>query len=172
MALKYKIIRCVAYTIEIIILFVLQEIPYLMPSLLGVRPLLLIAAPMTIAILENEKMGLGFGIFAGLLMDMGYGPVVGFYAIMLGLLGFFIGLLAVNLVKTNVLTSLLCTAVAVFTVISLHFVFFYLLQGYDMAAHAYQKYYLPMMLYSFLPTPVLYYFNKAFVVGVRERETI
>ena len=53
-----------------------------------------------------------------------------------------------------------------------HFVFFYLLRGYDMASYAYQKYYLPMMLYSFLPTPILYYFNKAFVVGVRERETI
>ena len=56
MALKYKVIRCVAYTIEIILLFILQELPYLMPSLLGVRPLLLIAAPMTIAILENEKI--------------------------------------------------------------------------------------------------------------------
>ena len=147
MALKYKVIRCVAYTIEIILLFILQELPYLMPSLLGVRPLLLIAAPMTIAILEN-------------------------HAIVLGVLGFFIGLLAVNLVKTNVLTSQLCTAAAVFAVISLHFVFFYLLRGYDMASYAYQKYYLPMMLYSFLPTPILYYFNKAFVVGVRERETI
>ena len=67
--------------------------------------------------------------------------------------------------KTNVLTSLLCTAAAVFAVISLHFVFFYLLRGYDMASYAYQKYYLPMMLYSFLPTPILYYFNKAFVVA-------
>ena len=133
---------------------------------------MLIAAPMTIAILENEKIGLGFGVFAGLLMDMGYGSVIGFHAIALGVLGFFIGLLAVNLVKTNVLTSLLCTAAAVFAVISLHFVFFYLLRGYDMASYAYQKYYLPMMLYSFLPTPILYYFNKAFVVGVRERETI
>ena len=133
MALKYKVIRCVAYTIEIILLFILQELPYLMPSLLGVRPLLLIAAPMTIAILENEKIGLGFGVFAGLLMDMGYGSVIGFHAIVLGVLGFFIGLLAVNLVKTNVLTSLLCTAAAVFAVISLHFVFFYLLRGYDMA---------------------------------------
>ena len=104
MALKYKVIRCVAYTIEIILLFILQELPYLMPSLLGVRPLLLIAAPMTIAILENEKIGLGFGVFAGLLMDMGYGSVIGFHAIVLGVLGFFIGLLAVNLVKTNVLT--------------------------------------------------------------------
>ena len=113
MALKYKVIRCVAYTIEIILLFILQELPYLMPSLLGVRPLLLIAAPMTIAILENEKIGLGFGVFAGLLMDMGYGSVIGFHAIVLGVLGFFIGLLAVNLVKTNVLTSLLCTAARV-----------------------------------------------------------
>lgn len=73
---------------------------------------------MTIAILENEKIGLGFGVFAGLLMDMGYGSVIGFHAIVLGVLGFFIGLLAVNLVKTNVLTSLLCTAAAVFAVIS------------------------------------------------------
>ena len=29
MALKYKVIRCVAYTIEIILLFILQELPYL-----------------------------------------------------------------------------------------------------------------------------------------------
>ena len=36
MALKYKVIRCVAYTIEIILLFILQELPYLMPSLLAV----------------------------------------------------------------------------------------------------------------------------------------
>ncbi len=108
MALKYKVIRCVAYTIEIILLFILQELPYLMPSLLGVRPLLLIAAPMTIAILENEKIGLGFGVFAGLLMDMGYGSVIGFHAIALGVLGFFIGLLAVNLVKPTCLSP--CSA--------------------------------------------------------------
>ena len=169
---KYKFIRCVAYTIEIFLLFLLQETPYLMPGLMGVRPLLLIAAPMTIALLENEKMGLGFGIFAGLLMDMGYGQVLGFYGILLGVLGFLIGLLAVNLVKTNVLTALLCTALAIFIALSLQFVFFYLLQGYDMASYVYRRYYLPIMLYSFLPTPILYYFNKAFAVGVRERETI
>lgn len=127
---------------------------------------------MTIAILENEKIGLGFGVFSK--PADGYGLWIGHRLSRdcFGRAGLFIGLLAVNLVKTNVLTSLLCTAAAVFAVISLHFVFFYLLRGYDMASYAYQKYYLPMMLYSFLPTPILYYFNKAFVVGVRERETI
>ena len=111
MALKYKVIRCVAYTIEIILLFILQELPYLMPSLLGVRPLLLIAAPMTIAILENEKIGLGFGVFAGLLMDMGYGSVIGFHAIVLGVLGFFIGLL-VSIIITSASISLARSPVA------------------------------------------------------------
>lgn len=172
MGRKYKIIRCVAYTLEILVLFVVQQTPNLMPALLGVRPLLLISAAMTVAILENEKIGFGFGVFAGLLLDMGFGRVIGFYAILLGLLGFLIGILAVNLVKTNVLTALLCTAVAVFVVLSLQFVFFYLLQGYDMAAHVYQNYYLPMMLYSFLPTPILYYFNKAFVISIRERDSM
>ena len=172
MALKYKVIRCVAYTIEIILLFILQELPYLMPSLLGVRPLLLIAAPMTIAILENEKIGLGFGVFAGLLMDMGYGSVIGFHAIALGVLGFFIGLLAV---KPGENQRAYLPALHRGRRVRRHFPpfrVFLFAAGYDMASYAYQKYYLPMMLYSFLPTPILYYFNKAFVVGVRERETI
>ena len=112
-------------------------------------------------------MGLGFGIFAGLLMDMGYGPVVGFYAIMLGLLGFFIGLLAVNLVKPTCSPPALHRRGGVYGDFLTFCVFLYT-PGLRYGGPRLPKYYLPMMLYSFLPTPILYYFNKAFVVGVRE----
>ncbi len=114
--------------------------------------------------------GLGFGIFIGLLMDISCGYVLGFHAILLGLLGYFTGLLAVNLIKTNLLTVLLLTAAGVVVVGCLQFVFFYYFRQYGYAEYAFKAHYLPMMLYTFLPTPVLYFFNKAFAVAIRERE--
>lgn len=166
---KYQFFRCFAYTLEIIVLFLVQQTPDL-PELMGARPFLLIPVLFSIAMLEDEKMGLGFGIFIGLLLDMSCGYVLGFHAIALGLCGYFVGLMAVNLIKTNLLTVLLVTALGVFVVGCLQFVFFYYLHQYGHNAYAFQYHYLPMMLYTYLPTPVLYYFNKAFAVAIRERD--
>lgn len=167
---RFKFFRCLAYTIEILIFYILQQAPGL-PRLLGARPVLLIGVVLTIALLEDEKMGMGFGLFAGLLMDIGSsGNALGLHAILMAVLGYFVGLLAVNLIRTNLLTAMLVTALGVFIVLSLNFVFFYLAHRYGDYAYVYQYHYLPIMLYSYLSTPVLYFFNKAFAVTIRERD--
>lgn len=170
MRIHYKFIRCLAYTIEIIILYILQNTPYLLPPLMGARPVLVVPAMLTVALLEDEKVGLGFGIFTGLLLDMSAGSILGFHAMILGFLGYFIGILVVNLVKTNLLTALLLSAAAVFILYTLDFTFFFVLKRYEAASYAFQNHYLPIMLHTFIPTPLLYFFNKAFALGVRERD--
>jgi rod shape-determining protein MreD len=167
---RFRAARCLLYAVELFVLFLISETPGMMPRLLGVRPLLLLPAAMTIALLEDEWMGLAFGLFAGLLMDFGAGTVLGFYAVTLGVLCYFTGLLAVNLIRTNVLTAMLTAAVAIWAVLSLQFVFFYLLKGYADAGYAYQYRYLPLMLHAFVPTPLLYFLNKLIALGVRSRD--
>lgn len=166
---KFKFLRCFAYTLEILVLYIIQQTPDL-PQLFGARPFLVIPVLFSVAMLEDEMVGLGFGVLIGLLMDISCGYVLGFHAILLGLIGYFVGLMAVNLVKTNLLTVLLVSAVGVFAVGCLQFVFFYYFRQYGHAGYAFQYHYLPMILYTFLPTPVLYFFNKAFAIAIRERE--
>ena len=45
-----KVIRYLAYTLELLVLFMLQETPGLLPPLFGARPVLLFPAVITIAI--------------------------------------------------------------------------------------------------------------------------
>ena len=49
-----KVARYLAYTLEILVLFMVQETPGLLPSVLGVRPVLLFPAVMAIAMFETE----------------------------------------------------------------------------------------------------------------------
>ena len=54
---RYKIIRYFAYTIEILILYMVQETPGLLPEIGGARPVLLIPAAISIAMFESELAG-------------------------------------------------------------------------------------------------------------------
>ena len=60
-----KVARYLAYTLEILVLFMVQETPGLLPSVLGVRPVLLFPAVMAIAMFETEVPALAFGVCWG-----------------------------------------------------------------------------------------------------------
>ena len=169
-SLRYKVLRCIAYSIELMVFYILCQVPYLLPPILGVRPVLLIPIALTIAVLEDQRMGLAFGIAAGLLIDLGMGSVLGFHALLLGLICYAVGFMAVNLVHTNILTALIVALLAVGVIFSLQCVFYYYLRGYGYERDVFIEHYLPIMLYTFIPTPVFYYFNKAFATGIREKD--
>ena len=82
-----RIVRIVIYAIELLLLYVLQTTRGLVPEFSGTRPLMLVCAAMMIALFEGDVTGLIFGIAAGLLIDMGGADVLGFHALLLGLLG-------------------------------------------------------------------------------------
>ncbi len=166
---KYKLFRGFAYTLEILVLYVLQETPSLFMAVSGIRPVLIISAAVTIAILENQNIGFGFGAFCGILMDIGSGGLIGFNALFLSVLCYFVGLAAVDYIKTNIITAFICSIISVFLLLSIHFIFFYVFKSYSSAGYAYFKHYLPMMFYAVLPTPILYLLNKALALFGRER---
>ena len=62
---RYKIIRYFAYTIEILILYMVQETPGLLPEIGGARPVLLIPAAIPSPCLKASLRGLALGFSAG-----------------------------------------------------------------------------------------------------------
>ena len=145
---RYKGIRFFAYFLEILVLFMVQETPGLMPSVYGVRPTLLIPAALSIAFFESELAGMAFGVLCGLFLDFGMGSAFGFHALFLGILCWLLGCLAAELIRTNLLTAILAGILGIFLMLSIQWFFCYVLYGYEYQGYAYVRHYLPRMAYS------------------------
>lgn len=167
---KYRAIRWLAYTIEIIVIFVLQETPGLIPELWGARPVAVIPAVLAIAMFESEISSMVFGLFGGLLIDFGFGGVLGFHGLLLAAACYIISLMAANLFKTNFLTALLVSVIVTAIVMLLQWACFYVLHGYQHSVYALTAHYLPVFCYTALLMPVTYYFNRALALQIRSKE--
>ena len=167
---RYRYLRYLAYLIEIIVFFIVQQTPGLIPEVLGGRPVLLLPILVSIALFEDEMTGLWFGLLIGILLDVSLWDVIGVYAILYTAIGYFLGLLAVNFLKTNLITTLLMTASTVIVIYGLSFLLTVLLKQYDGAAFVFVNHYLSRMAYTLALSPIFYFFNKALALGIRVRE--
>lgn len=167
---KYKWIRYFAYTIEILVFFMVQETPGLIPWLFGARPVLLIPVALSIALFESEKAAMGFGLFCGLLIDLGMGGVLGFHSLLLTVICYTLGVLAANLIRTNFLTAMIVAISVCALVLILQWVFFYVLFGYEDPVYTLTAHYMPRFFYTVACMPIGYYFNRALAVQIRSKE--
>lgn len=165
-----KAVRFLAYTIELLVLFVLQETPGLIPVIYTARPVLVLPAALSIAMFEEETASMAFGLVGGLLLDFGYGGVFGFHALLLTAGCYVISLTAANLFQTNFLSSLLLTSAATAATFLLQWVFFFVLSGYAHAGYALLVHYLPLFCYTAVFIPLAYYFNRALALQIRSKE--
>lgn len=167
---RFKILRYFAYTVEILIVFMLQETAGLIPTLFGARPILLIPVALSIAMFESETAAMGFGLFCGLLIDFGFGNTLGFHGLLLAVMCYIIGLMVINLLRTNVITAILVAAVALSIIIMLQWVFFFVLNNYQYSTYALINHYLPKLGYTLALMPLTYYFNRAFALLLKAKE--
>lgn len=165
-----KLMRYLAYTLEIFIVFMLQQTPGLFPEIFGGRPVLLIPAAFTIAMVENTIPSSAFGVFAGMMMDYGFGGVLGFNALILMLICFLISILSRAVWQVNLGTAVLTCAWSIAVVILLGWVFQYLLVGYSSPLYALTNRYLPKYLYTLLFAPLIFLLNKGISGLIRTPE--
>ena len=154
-----RVIRYLAYTLELLVLFMIQETPGLLPHVYGVRPVLVLPAAAVIAMLEREVPAMAFGIAAGLFCDFGYSGVLGFHALVLGALCFFVSLLVQTVMQVNPVTAVLTGACVLAVTVGAQWLFFYYFR-YSQPMYALTSHYLPKYLYTLLFVPVLYALNK------------
>lgn len=167
---RFKVLRSFSYVLELLILFMLEQTPGLIPAVYGGRPILLIPAAFAIALFENETTSMLLGLFAGLLLDMDTGGALGFHAILLCVLCYVLSLLAANLIKTNFLTAMLSALLGLAVIVFLQWVFFYVLYGYADTGYALLHHFLPRYVYSLLVMPIAYPFNRTISLALRPHE--
>ncbi|MEE3427761.1 MAG: rod shape-determining protein MreD [Ruminococcus sp.] len=157
---KFTIVRYIAFGIEILILFILQSTPNLIPEVFGGRPLLLIPAAITIAYFEPEIPAMFYGIACGILLDLGYSEFPGYYTIMLGVICFLLGWIFRDYMVVSFFNATAFSAVIITGVIGINFLFFYVFAGKGEAGMYFLTHYVSKIIYTFLCGIVLYFINK------------
>lgn len=168
-----KLIRYLAYVLELLVLFMLQETPGLLPSIFGARPVLLFPAVVAIAMLEPELPALLFGVVGGLFCDFGLSGMLGFHALVLGVLCFFISLVIRAYLQNNMATAILTGVWSIGLVVLAQWFFLYFFQ-YSYPAYALTHHYLPKYFYTLLFLPLLYLLNRGLsqALGAQEKGTL
>ena len=168
-----KLIRYLAYVLELLVLFMLQETPGLLPSIFGARPVLLFPAVVAIAMLEPEVPALLFGVVGGLFCDFGLSGMLGFHALVLGVLCFFISLVIRTYLQNNMDTAILTGVWSLGLVVLAQWFFLYFFQ-YSYPAYALTHHYLQKYFYTLLFLPLLYLLNRGLsqALGAQEKGTL
>ena len=161
-----RVIRCLAYTLELLVLLMLQESPGLLPPIYGVRPVLLLPAVIAIALFEEEIPAMAFGIVGGLFCDFGLAGALGFHGAALAVLCFFISLQSRSVMQVNLATALLTGAWSIGLTVCAQWFFLYYFT-YSMPGYAFTHHYLPKYFYTMLFVPLLYLLNKALYQALR-----
>lgn len=165
-----RVIRYMAYVLEFLVLFMVQETPGLLPAIFGVRPVLLLPAAVTVAMFEEEIPAMSFGILAGLFCDFGLSGMLGFHALLLAVLCCFVSVIDRVYFQSNLATALLTGLWTVGLVICAQWFFLYYFR-YSMADYAFVHHYLPKFFYTMLFVPLLYLLNRGLSQAVRTPES-
>lgn len=157
---RINFVKYTAFSLELLLCFVIQSIPALTLEVFGGRPVLMLPIALTIAIFEGEIPSIAFGVAAGLLADSGYSGPVGYYAIMLAIACYIISILMENYIRTNLLTAVIIGAISVPVIITGQFLLFYVLMGYGNELNYYLTHYVSKIIYTFAFIPVFYGINR------------
>lgn len=154
--------RYFAYSLEILIFYILQSTPKLLPELFGSKPLILIAIALTIAAKENEIPSLIFGAVCGVLTDIATGGSIGYFAIILTLVCYFESHIFKTYFVSTLLSVLVISALSIPAIICLYFLFFTILAGIPDWTVLFVNHYISRIIYTFA-TVILFYFVNGFL---------
>lgn len=165
---RYTVFRYLAYSLEIVLLFVLQTTPNLMPEIFGSKPLLLIPAALTISFLESEIPAMFFGLACGLCLDFGYSDNVGFFTIALTISCYFISIIFRDYMVVSFLNATAFNAIFCSGLIIIYFLFSYVFAGKGDFLAYFAAHYISRILYTFVCGILLYFLNKFLFRNLRD----
>lgn len=165
---RHRFLRYFAYSLEIIILYVLTGTPGLMPEIFGSKPCLMLAAALSIAVFESETVAMSFGFVCGALTDIGYTGKIGFYTVVLTLLCFAIGYCARNFFVTNLLNASIIGVVSITVLLIVHFWINISLAEVEHAGMHFLMHYLSRIIYTSVFFVPLYFLSKLLCTTMKE----
>lgn len=170
---RLLIVRHLIFAAFIVLAAVIQQTDFFFSSVGGARLLLL--APVTVATAMNERSmpALFLGLLAGILWDSSSVTVDGFYAVLLACIGFGCCVLVILKLRNNLYSCLLLSFLSLLTVVTVYWLVFFVMSGYESCYYVYMKYYLSSAVYSMLFVLPVYYLVKLVVkITTPERKRI
>lgn len=166
---KNLYIRRVGFIFLILFVGVLQNTPHMFPTVFGAHAFLLIPTVVCIAMFERDLAATLMGIFAGAVWDATAARGDGFNALFLMIIATIVGLLINYLMRNNLSTALLLSAVAIVLYAVLHWFIFVICRGIEGGLLLFATFYLPSIVYTFIFTPVFYILMRKFLRKLKER---
>lgn len=166
---KHKLWTSVGFVGMILLSYLLQTTPHLFPTIFGAHCLLLLPLSVCIAMFMHNLSATMLCLFAGALLDVTSPQLDGYNAVFFLLTSTAVCLLMNFLMRNNLRTAFILGAVVILLYVTLHWLFFVVLQGVDKGGLTFFTYYLPTAIYSFLFTPVFYIILRRFMKYIRAR---
>lgn len=141
-----------AFVISVIVFinFILQSTLFQYIEILGVKPNTAILIIVSFAVLRGDIEGSIIGFFAGLLQDLFFGQVIGFYALLYALAGYICGKPFKDFFRENYIFPVVLTFISMICCEFIFYVFHFLLQGRVDFSYYLNKIILPETVYTMI----------------------
>lgn len=149
-------IRKISVAILIIICFLLQSTVFRSLAFAGIVPNLLIILTASFGFMRGENEGLVIGFFSGLLCDIFFGDILGFYALILMYIGFLNGKFNRIFYPEDIKLPLALIIISDISYSMLCYVLLFLMQGKFHFLFYFTNVILPEAVYTILVTCILY----------------
>ncbi len=142
-----------SYAMLLLLAATLQSIPGFL-QIAGVRPLFILPLCLAVAIYEGEYVGAFFGMAGGFLWDWTAGRIGGLMALGLLAVCFTASLVVELYLRVNFVNFILVSGACSLLMVTMDFLFYYLMPAYSGAMQRYFTVMLPMAVYTAVLSPI------------------
>lgn len=166
-----RVVKYIVFSIELLVFFVVQALPGVVPLIFGVTPMLLLGAVITIALLETEIPAMFFGMSAGLLADISFGSYLGLFGMIMAVICCISSVVLKKKSGINVAAAAWTGSLALLLTTALDWIFRYIVPGFSSPHIVLINSFLPRFFYTLLLLPFLYLLNLGIYLGLRPVES-
>lgn len=141
----------------IFICFLLQTTVFQALSFAGISPNLLIVVTAAFGFMRGRKEGMWIGFFCGLLLDIFYGSMVGFYALVYMYIGYINGFFRKGFFPDDIKLPMILITASDLSCNLVVYLFLFLMRGKFQIAYYFKRIILPELVYTILVTVFLYF---------------
>lgn len=149
--------RKIAVFFIIVVCFLLQSTLFQTLSFASISPNLLIVVVSSFGFMRGRKEGMWIGFFSGLLLDIFFGSVIGFYALIYMYIGYINGFFRKIFFPDDIKLPLILISASDFGYNLLVYLFLFLLRGRFGFGYYLIHIMIPELVYTILVTIILYF---------------
>lgn len=157
MEMKLKLRRYIIVFLIVAVCFLLQSTLFQSLAFASISPNLLIVVASSFGFMRGRKEGMWIGCFSGLLLDIFFGNIIGFYALIYAYVGYVNGFFRKMFFPDDIKLPLILIAASDFFCNMLVYLCLFFMRGRFRFSYYLMHVMLPELVYTILVTIVLYF---------------